>query len=248
MNKRVLFGILLVLALTLALVGTVSAQTSPTTVTFHVHTGAAPGTGQAGYRVHVYNPGGGEVAWKDTDGSGDALFTLNDGSTYEYAVEKNGSYSARQSFTASDGLTVNHRLSVVTINVKDSGGGGHDGYRVHVYRSGGGGGGEWAWQDSAGGGVTTFYMVDGSYSYRVEKNGSYGVPRDFNLSYNTSNYDLNATYRLSRVTVTIGDNHSGVHEGYRVHVYRDSGGGGGEWAWQDSDASGLTTFYMVDGF
>jgi hypothetical protein len=333
MNKRVLLGILLVLALTLVLVGTASAQASPITVTFHVHTGTAPGTGQAGYRVHVYNPGGGEVAWRDTDGSGDALFTLNDGASYEYAVEKNGSYSARQSFNASEGLTVNHRLAVVTINVEDSEAGGHDGYRVHVYRSGGGGGGEWAWQDSAGGGVTTFYMVDGaysykvekngaygsaqdfilayeangydadeiyrlsqviiavkdggdvghdgyrvhvyrsdgggggewawqdsagggvttfymvdgSYSYKVEKNGSYGNPRDFNLSYNTSNYDLSATYRLSEVTVTIGDNHSGVHAGYRVHIYRNSDGGGGEWAWQDSDASGLTTFYMVDG-
>ena len=217
------------------------------TITIHVHTGAAPGTGQANYRVHVYNPGGGEVTWKDTGGDGNAAFLLNNGN-YEYSVEKNGSYSARQSFlVAGANKTINHQLSTVTINVKDSGDTGRDGYRVHVYRSGGGNGGEWAWQDSASGGVTTFYMVDGSYSYRVEKNGSYGAPQDFTLTYNAGGYDSPQTYRLSTVTINVKDSGDTGYDGYRVHVYRSGGGNGGEWAWRDSASGGVTTFYMVDG-
>ncbi|MCR4408634.1 MAG: right-handed parallel beta-helix repeat-containing protein [Anaerolineae bacterium] len=218
------------------------------TITFHVHTGAAPGTGQPGYRVHVYNPGGGEIAWKDTDGNGDAAFLLNNGN-YEYAVEKNGAYSARQAFfVLGVNKTINHRLSVVAITIGDHENpmGVHQGYRVHVYRDPGGAGGEWGWQDSDASGLVTFYMVDGDYSYRVEKNGAYGAAKDFTLTYSN---DYSETFKLSKLTITIGDHEDpmGVHQGYRVHVYRDPGGAGGEWGWQDSDASGLVTFYMVDG-
>ncbi|MFZ5916880.1 MAG: lamin tail domain-containing protein, partial [Chloroflexota bacterium] len=153
------------------------------TITFHVHTGAAPGTGRPGYRVHVYNPGGGEVAWKDTDGNGDAAFLLNNGN-YEYAVEKNGAYSTRRAFfVAGVNQTINHQLSVVTVTVKDHQGGVHQGYRVHVYRSAGGAGDEWAWQDSDVNGLTTFYMVEGSYSYQVEKNGIWSNAYDFTVIY-----------------------------------------------------------------
>ena len=214
------------------------------TITIHVHTGVAPGTGQAGYRVHVYNPGGSEIAWKDTSAGGDAAFLLNNGN-YEYSIEKNGSYSARQSFTvAGIDTTVNYQLSSVTIKVGDHQDGVHQGYRVHVYRAADAGGGEWAWQDSDANGLTTFYMVDGSYSYKVEKNASYSATKNFDVVYLTD-YDLE--FLLSKVTVTIGDHQGGLHQGYRVHVYRAADAGGGEWAWQDSDANGLTTFYMVDG-
>jgi len=214
------------------------------------------GTGYDGYRVHVYRSGGGgggEWAWQDSASGGVTTFYMVDGS-YSYRVEKNGSYGAPQDFSLTYSatnydLTMTYRLAKVTINVKDSGDTGYDGYRVHVYRSGGGNGGEWAWRDSASGGVTTFYMVDGAtaYSYRVEKNGSYSAPQDFSLTYDATNYDLTKTYILSTVTIKVSNKAGQALNGYRVHVYRSGGGGGGEWAWQDSNASGLTTFYMVDG-
>ena len=168
-----------------------------------------------------------------------------DGS-YSYKVEKNASYSATKNFDVVylTDYDLEFLLSKVTVTIGDHQGGLHQGYRVHVYRAADAGGGEWAWQDSDANGLTTFYMVDGSYSYKVEKNSSYSTAKNFDVVYSN---DYNLEYKLSKVVVKVTNKAGQVLASYRVHVYRAAAGGGGEWAWQDSDASGLTTFYMVDG-
>jgi PKD repeat protein len=222
---------LMVLGLSYGAVPTVKANS---TVTVTIKVGDHHGGGHDGYLVRVYLAGGAQQAYAYSADGGYTAFVLDTSNNYEYTVEKNGVISPRQFFTPSDSATLEYKLSKVEIKVGDHQAGVHQGYLVRVYNDGAG---QWGYQWSDASGLTTFYLVPGSYEYLVEKNGAQSPKTAFTVE-NCLDYDFE--YKLSKVEIKI--EYSGL--GYLVRVYN---AGAGQWGYQWSDASGLTTFYLIEG-
>ncbi len=102
---------------------------------------------------------------------------------YEYLVEKNGAKSAKIRFIVTntnhgnpvsgnpDDQALEYQLATVTVKVGDNSiaNPGHQSYLVRIYNAVLG---QWGYQWSDADGMTTFYLIEGSYEYLVEKNGA----------------------------------------------------------------------------
>ncbi len=192
--------------------------------------------GKPGYLVRIYNGAGRSGsewgnAWSDANGN--ASFFLLEGD-YEFLVEKNGARSAKTAFSVAAGgnQTLTYTLSATTVNV------GKPGYLVRIYNGAGRAGSEWgnAWSDANGN--TTFFLLEGDYSFLVEKNGARSAKTAFSVA---AGGNQTLSYTLSATTVSVGK------PGYLVRIYNGAGGSGLEWGNAWSDANGNTTFFLVEG-
>ncbi|MFZ5917769.1 MAG: hypothetical protein ACOYZ7_12590, partial [Chloroflexota bacterium] len=134
-----------------------------------------------------------------------------------------------------------YRLARIEIEVSDHQGGAHGGYLVRVYNGAGGSGSQWGYAWSGANGLTTFYLVEGNYGYLVEKNGAQSGKVGFTVEYCK---DQHLVYKLSKITITVQSSGGSGLSGYLVRVYNDTNE---QWGYQWTNASGVTTFYLVEG-
>jgi len=213
---------------TAPIVGVCAPASPDADITVHAYADYPnPDTGYAGYRVRVYHAGGGYITYKDTDASGDATFTLDNGD-YTYTVEKWGATSAPQSFTvAGVDQTLDHHLSVITVHAyadypaADTG---YEGYRARLYLAGGA---YMTYRDTDSSGNAYFVVPvptgDDQFEYTVEKWGAYSEKQSIDVDYCS---DKTVDHHLSVVTVHAYANHPAAgtgYKGYRVRLYLADG-------------------------
>jgi len=203
------------------------------------------GNGYSGYLVRIYNDGAGEWGNAWTNGGGLATFYLIEGK-YEYLVEKNGATSQKYDFTveppsSADDQDLVYLLAKVTVKASDTDGTGHSGYLVRIYNDGAS---EWGNAWTNGGGLATFYLIEGKYEYLVEKNGATSDKIDFTVDPPNAADDQDLEYKLATVTVKAGDTADSGHSGYLVRIYND---GAGEWGNAWTNGGGVATFYLIEG-
>ena len=72
--------------------------------------------------------------------------------------------------------------------------------------------------------MTTFWLIEGNYRYRIEKNGAVSPFIPFTVVYSHDytgevGKDPIFEYKLSKVMIKVGDHYGGGHNGYLVRVY-----------------------------
>ncbi|MCB8942160.1 MAG: right-handed parallel beta-helix repeat-containing protein [Ardenticatenaceae bacterium] len=211
------------------------------TVNATIKVGDNDGTGHQSYLVRVYNQGGSQIAYQWSDSNGLTQFELNALGSYEYLVEKNGAQSQKYPISGCASQALEYKLAEVSVHIGDSSGGDHQSYLTRIYNAGGG---QWGYQWSNSSGMTTFYLIEGSYEYLVEKNGAQSAKIGFTVDPPNSADDQNLEYQLAKVTVHVSDSGGGDHQSYLVRIYNNDSG---QWGYQWSNGSGMTTFYLIEG-
>lgn len=210
----------------------------------HVYSGAAPGVGHQGYLVRLFNAQGVQVAAQTTDANGDISISLANGN-YQYRVDKAGAQSIPRSFTATGAsLTLGFRLASVTVNVIDSSANPHAGYLTRVLNGINGTGTQFDAITTDALGVATYYLLEGSYGYRVDKAGAASTTIGFVVQ---DGIDQTLQYTLSKVTIRVVDDVGNGYASYLVRLFNGLNGTGAQWGSDTSDENGDTSFYLVDG-
>ncbi len=219
-----------------------------------VHVSDTAGGDHQSYLVRVYNGNNGTgsqwgYAWSDANG--ESTFYLVE-SDYGYLVEKNGAQSGKYGFSVNPpGANANdqeltYKLAKITVHVSDSEGSDHQSYLVRVYNGNSGTDSQWgyAWSDAHG--ESTFYLVESDYGYLVEKNGAQSGKYGFTVNPPGANAeDDMLTYLLALVTVHVQDSGNNPLQSYLVRMYNYPAGS--QWGYQWTNASGDSTFYLIEG-
>lgn len=208
------------------------------TITLHAHTGSAPGIGQPGWTVRVYDAindedagSSIEVASGETNDQGDVTLTLN-GGPYEYTVENRHSTgtataaSTRHRFvvtTASQ--TINHRLSVLTAQVVENDT--HQsalGYTVLVYDTPEVSGSLLAQQNLGAVSEAAFVVPDGEYSLLATKSCFVSpTPTYATLAYGEDRSYVVRGAGMLPVRISVEDNAGRPKHGYEARIYDVTG-------------------------
>lgn len=148
--------------------------------------------------------------------------------------------------TAAAGVdqALGYQLAKITLAVIDTGGIGRAGYLVRMFNGTGGTGAEWGNATSDASGNAVFYLVEGAYGYRVEKNGAVSGKMALTVA---AGVDQTLSYQLGQVTIHVQDSKGTEQPGYLVRIYNGTGGTGSEWGNTTTNASGDAVFYLVEG-